>query len=327
MQNNPFSLSIVVIGRNQAPRLKECLNSIKVQCRTDVSELFYIDTASSDNSAAIAQAAGAVCITIDPPIPSAAIARNVGWKLAKSPFILFLDGDTLLARGFIEHAMPLFLNPKVAAVCGHRKERWPEASIYQQVFDLDWIYPAGETEFCGGDVIMRRSVLELVNGYNGSLVAGEEPELCNRIRAAGFKIIRLDMLMTKHDLGITLFTQYWKRCFRTGYAYAAVSSLTSISGAPFWRTESIHNFFKGGAMLLLGLAAIIASPWSAWPMCALVLIAIIMIVRTMIFVHAKGVSLSTCFWYGLHAHFQHIPMLCGQLSFYFKQRNKIIEYH
>ena len=92
-------------------------------------------------------------------------------------FILFLDGDTILNPQFIQTALNVLESDQsIAAVWGHRRELYPERSIYNRVLDLDWIYPAGNTDFCGGDVLMRRSVLVEVEGYDPGLLAGEEPD-------------------------------------------------------------------------------------------------------------------------------------------------------
>lgn len=68
--------------------------------------------------------------------------------------------------------------PQVAVVWGHRRELYPDQSVYVRVMDLDWIYPPGESEFCGGDALFNTAVLRAVGGFNESLIAGEEPELC-----------------------------------------------------------------------------------------------------------------------------------------------------
>ena len=48
----------------------------------------------------------------------------------------------------------------------------------------------------GGDVMMCAAAFEAVGGYRGDLIAGEDPEICVRLRAAGWHIWRLD---TRND--------------------------------------------------------------------------------------------------------------------------------
>src|SRR5947208_11104915 len=93
-------LSVVVIGRNEGPRLARCLDSIRAMLFPAGSmELIYVDSASTDHSANVAASTGARVIALDPARPSAARARNAGWRAASAPFILFLDGYTILEIG------------------------------------------------------------------------------------------------------------------------------------------------------------------------------------------------------------------------------------
>jgi hypothetical protein len=73
--------------------------------------------------------------------------------------------------------------------------------------------------------MMRVHALKKVNGYRGDMIAGEEPELCFRLRTEGGLIWRLEAEMTLHDAAIHRFDQWWKRNVRSGHAYAEVAFL------------------------------------------------------------------------------------------------------
>ena len=68
--------------------------------------------------------------------------------------------------------------------------------------------------------MMRLDAFEAAGGYRDELIAGEEPELCVRLRAAGWKIWRLDHEMAWHDAAMLHFGQWWRRQLRSGYAFA-----------------------------------------------------------------------------------------------------------
>ena len=335
MQPSPLNtaLSVVVIGRNEGHRLTRCFESIaRMAPHPDGSELIYVDSDSIDDSVSRAQAFGARIIRVKPQRPAAALARNAGWKAAAGDYILFLDGDTVLNPYFVNAALAEFSNPQIAAVCGIRREMSPQDSIYNRVLDLDWIYPAGPAEFFGGDVIVRRKILEDVDGYDSALIAGEEPELCRRIRAKGFQILRLDKSMTGHDLAIKNFSQYWRRAFRTGYAYAEVSRRFRQTPDPLWKHESRHNLIKGGLLLALPLLCLIAGCafHTVLPVLVLICVFLLLAGRSAWLARKKSDDILTCVLYGFHAHLQHIPMFFGQLVFYkdlFTGRyRKLIEY-
>ena len=129
---------------------------------------------------------------------TAARARNAGYRRLQEiipdlSYVQFVDGDCELVDGWIQAAATfLEQRPDVGAVCGRRRERFPDRSIYNWLCDLEWEGPVGEVRACGGDVMIRRSALEAVGGYRDDMIAGEEPELCVRLRAAGWLVWRLD---------------------------------------------------------------------------------------------------------------------------------------
>lgn len=261
------SVAVVAIGRNEGERLRACLNSVVRFAGVAV----YVDSGSTDGSVAMARAMGVDVIVLDPRVPfTAALARNAGWRrvLEIAPqveFIQFVDGDCAVVEGWMTKAHEFLLaHPDVVAVCGWRRERYPDRSIYNLLCDLEWTSPpVGENRSCGGDVMMRAEALQAVGGYRDSLIAGEEPELCVRLRARGGRIWRLDADMTLHDAAMTRLGQWWKRSMRAGYAYAEGAYL---HGAPPERhcvRASRRAWVWGlGVPVVTLLAAMLWSPWA-----------------------------------------------------------------
>lgn len=263
---------------------------------------------------------------------SAARARNAGWRLATAPIVFFLDGDTILRSDFLARALPHFDDAAVAVVWGHRREIRPEASVYNRILDLDWIYAAGLTDFCGGDALMRRSSLERVNGFNPDLIAGEEPDLCRRMRASGDQILHIDVPMTGHDLAMTHFSQYWRRAVRSGHAYAEIADRYRNTPDPFWKKEARANLVRGLFYLLSGVALVVASIVlrSPIPILAGFIGLAILAMRTALSSRWKGVSWDTLLLFGFHSHLQQVPVMQGQILYILgrwrKQDTKLIEY-
>jgi cellulose synthase/poly-beta-1,6-N-acetylglucosamine synthase-like glycosyltransferase len=317
MSTKPL-VSVVVIGRNEGARLIRCLRSIQASDMAAGSlELIYVDSASTDDSLYQASTCDAQTILISDGKPCAARGRNAGWHLAKAPFVLFLDGDTILHPAFIQEALcTLLTSPDVAAVWGHRREIAPEQSIYVRVLDLDWIYPAGDSEFCGGDALFRRSVLEHTGGFNETLIAGEEPELCNRLRELGYTIFHIDAPMTQHDLGISSFPPYWKRAFRAGYAYAQIAEQCRHMTHPLWTKEVKHHFLRGSLLAITPIVLIAMSLTAPITLIFFALLAMLVLTRTMHQCKWKSPHFWTRFSYAVHSHFQHLPIVLGQIDFY-----------
>jgi glycosyltransferase involved in cell wall biosynthesis len=330
----PPLVSVVIIGRNEGERLGRCIVSIQsIEGINGSVELIYVDSNSTDGSALLACEAGARVFEVDSSTPTAALGRNIGWKASHAEFILFLDGDTILHPMFLRRALDAIVtDPMIAAVWGHRREIHGDRSIYNRVLDLDWVYAHGFTDYCGGDVLMRRPALQMVDGYDAELIAGEEPELCGRLRSQGYRILHIDAPMTGHDLAMFHLGQYWKRALRAGHAYAEVSQRFRDTPDQFWKPQRNHNFVRGGFWsLTLALATACsllfraALPVGIWTALLLVLAA-----RTAWLARWKSRSVITLFFYGVHSHLQQIPILLGQLQYARDKRNgsnrKLIEY-
>lgn len=222
------TVGVVVIGRNEGKRLEVCLDSLNGL----VGRVIYVDSGSTDNSIEMARARGVAAVELDMSVPfTAARARNQGFQrlcelAPQLAYVQFVDGDCEIVSGWIEQAAAwLDERPDVAAVCGRRRERYPDRSIYNRLCDMEWDTPVGEAKACGGDVLVRITAFAEVKGYRSDLIAGEEPEMCVRLRKRGWRIWRLDLEMTLHDAAIMRFGQWWKRTLRSGYADAQGASL------------------------------------------------------------------------------------------------------
>lgn len=222
-------IDAVAIGRNEGERLIRCLDSLRT---AGLRHVVYVDSGSTDDSLAEAERRGAIVVRLDMSQPfTAARARNAGVAAlpqgAQAPdYIQFIDGDCALDPGWIPRAAEFLAgNPVVAATCGRLREIAPEASIYNRMIDHEWDTPPGRTQACGGIAMMRADAFAGAGGFNPALIAGEEPELCVRLRAAGWQIWRLDAEMARHDAAMHRFGQWWRRTRRGGYAYALGAAL------------------------------------------------------------------------------------------------------
>lgn len=309
-------VSVVVIGRNEGERLRRCLAAIHAAAWDGMAwELIYVDSRSTDQSLDVARSFGAATVVVAED-PCAAKARNLGWQRATGEFILFLDGDTELHPGFVGAAMAALQDAGLCAAWGHRRESRPGQSVFTRVLDLDWVYPAGPSLYFGGDVLVRRAALAQVGGFDPSLAAGEEPELCARLRAAGWRIEHLDVPMTRHDLAVRTWRAYARRCWRSGVAYAEVADRARRRGDSLWQRESVRDLVHGFGWLALApvllVLALVAGP--AWSL-LLPLAAGTMIVRSAWRARWKapgrpGLLLA----YAIHSQVQKVPALGGQLA-------------
>ena len=250
------AIGVVAIGRNEGERLVRCLASIDAGV-----PVVYVDSASTDGSQDAAAAAGAIVHPLDLSRPfTAARARQEGVDLlfARFPdtsYIMFVDGDCELEAGWLGKAAAFLTeNPEFAAVCGRRRERHPEASFYNALADYEWTTPVGEAAACGGDAMMRADAYRAAGGFDAGMIAGEEPELCGRLRAKGWRIMRIDAAMTIHDAATYRFGQWWRRGVRSGFGYAQAWWVTRTRGQGLFGRELFRAFAWAVGLPLVSLA-------------------------------------------------------------------------
>ncbi|MFD1195094.1 glycosyltransferase [Seohaeicola saemankumensis] len=255
-QTPPSTVAAVAIGRNEGERLQRCLTSLVGQ----VGRVVYVDSGSSDDSVAFARGIGVDVVELDMTRPfTAARARNAGFAalMQDSPrpdLVQFVDGDCAVVDGWIDTARAhLDAHPELGLVTGWRSEIGPEASIYNAMCDMEWHRPAGPIIACGGDMLVRRTAFEAVDGLNPALIAGEDEEFCLRLAAAGWGLERLPEPMTRHDAAMTRFSQWWQRAVRAGHAFAQIGRIHP----QHFRPERRRVLFYGVILPLVALAGII----------------------------------------------------------------------
>jgi GT2 family glycosyltransferase len=324
----PHSVGVIVIGRNEGVRLQRCLDSIP----NTIKDIVYVDSGSQDDSVEATRARGIEVVELDRGIPfTAARARNEGVdrQLALNSnlrYVFFIDGDCEIVDGWIEKAFR-FIEQRddVAAVCGWRREKYPEGSIYNSLIDLEWQVPAGRTLSCGGDSLMRITAFRQTNGFRGDLICGEEPELCHRLRKLGWTIWCLGEPMTLHDAAILRIGQWFRRAVRTGYGFANAAALHGGPPEWLWFAECLRIWMWG---FLFPLTIILLSvALSAWIMLLFLLIYPLQVFR--LFLRGKysrrhnwwnAVSLVVC---QFHAFWGQLKYAIDRLS---HSRSRIIEY-
>lgn len=248
---NGHVIDAIVIGRNEGDRLDACLRSLAPFVR----RLVYVDSGSTDQSVAIAQQLGAEVIPLDLARPfTAARARNAGIAALRQgalppEFVQFADGDCAVDASWFTAALAAFSDyPGSVVVCGRRRERFPEKSVYNRLCDREWDTPVGLALACGGDALMRYQPLVDAGGYRDDLIAGEEPELCLRLRRRGGEVRRIDAEMTLHDAAITRFSQWWRRSKRAGHAFAEGASLHGAPPDRHWVRETRRAIMWGAGV-------------------------------------------------------------------------------
>jgi glycosyltransferase involved in cell wall biosynthesis len=322
-------LGVVVIGRNEGNRLVRCLESVRNQAACVV----YVDSGSTDGSVERGRALADAVVELDMHKPfTAARARNEGFKRlleirAGLGYVFFADGDCEVIDGWLGTAVQFLTeHPEFAIVWGLRRERFPEKSIYNLLCDIEWQdYPSGEVRACGGDAVARVDAIRAVKGYRADLICGEEPEMCVRLRQAGWRIFRLERPMTLHDAAIYRFSQWWKRSMRAGYGFAQGAAL---HGAP----PECHGILETRRSWIWGLgfplAVLVLAPFVGWWSAIVLLAYPIQVIR----LSARGNRLSARenWSRAVALVLSKFPEMVGQIKFHLdrvrRAQSRLIEY-
>jgi len=196
-------LSIVVIARNEAENIARAIESVlqAVECCPH-TEIVLVDSASTDETVEIARQYPINIVRLKPSwVLSAAAGRYIGMHCTRGDLILYLDGDMELVTDWLEQAIPFLLTrPELAGVTGYRRDvyRRDGKTIGEQDERFGSEGHPVEVSSFGGGALYKRSALEQVGGFNPYIISEEEPELCMRLRHAGYKLVCLPHLMNRH---------------------------------------------------------------------------------------------------------------------------------
>lgn len=316
-------LAVVLIGRNEGARLVASLASLGGQGL----RLVYVDSGSTDDSVAAARAAGAGVVELDQATPfTAARARHAGFLALGDDLpdaVQFIDGDCIVVPGWIDKAAAaLAADDSLGLVTGWRSELHPEASVYNALCDHEWRRPAGEITACGGDMMVRAEAYRQAGGFDAQVIAAEDDEFCQRLRKAGWRLIRLPEPMTRHDAAMTRFGQWWRRAVRSGHGFAQVGDLHP----GYFARERARVWVYA---LVLPLLALMALVWG--PLLGLVLAAYALsYAKTAQGLRGEGVATVRALHHGVFLSLSKFPNLIGMLTYYLRKKRgaamRIIEY-
>ncbi len=306
---------IVVIGKNEGGRLRRCLASLPVHAHPTV----YVDSGSTDGSVDLAASMGVEVLRLDPATAfTAARARNEGAarllsRHAHLAYLQFVDGDCELADGWLGRArLEMPGHPDRAVVFGHLRQAQGGRGVYDRLLAMEFDTPLGEVGACPGIALVRAQAFVQAGGFRAAMAAGEEPEMCLRLRRLGWKVVKVDAEMALHLGGAGRFGSWWRRACRSGRGYAEGALLHGLENERFWLRESLSICFWG---LVLPAAALgLAQPTAGGSLAALLGYPLL-IGRIYFRLRGRGYSRKDAAAYGFFCVMGKWPQLLGQLRF------------
>jgi GT2 family glycosyltransferase len=208
-------LTVVIPVRNDPDRLQRCLQSIRAAAGGQAVDVIVVDNGSTDDTAQVALASGARVLS-HPDLPVGEL-RNRGARAATTELLAFVDADHELLDGWYEAALEVLSDPKVGAA----------GAMYHPPDDRTWVQEAYDTlrqhtlgrhdvEWLGaGNLVVRRSAFVAVRGFDPTLEACEDVDLCRSLIHAGWRIVSDSRMRNVHHgdpatLGRVFVSELWR---------------------------------------------------------------------------------------------------------------------
>ena len=197
-QNKIPKTSVIITTFNDAEYLKRSIPSV-INQTSKPKEIIIIDDGSSDNQAkeivdSFHNHTDISIILKKKKNGGPSSARNVGIKLAKGEFILFLDADDELLKNSLEWREEILesLDQNYASIyCSKIKLIDNKRKIKEKIFETDGklnLRLIGRNNGIPGQIthhLFRRDIVNEVDGYNESLKFNEDFEFLLRIAKKG----------------------------------------------------------------------------------------------------------------------------------------------
>jgi N-acetylglucosaminyl-diphospho-decaprenol L-rhamnosyltransferase len=225
-------LAIVVVSTNEAHWLEGCLSSVFDRAGGAKLDVIVVDNSSTDGTRELVESSFPQARVVGSPNQGFAYGNNRGLEQAHARYALLLNPDTEIVEGtFAELVELLDARPQVG-LAGVRQvtadgtlwptihrfpsatralgealfsERWPihPAWAGERVLDWDAYEREGECDWTSGSFMLVRMEALLGAGLLDErfFIYCEEPDLCLRIKRAGWRVRHLPQMTIVHHAG------------------------------------------------------------------------------------------------------------------------------
>lgn len=194
------SVSVVLIGHNEADSIEACVNSLMEQSFLDF-EIVIVSDGSTDGMNRIAREMVknglGTCILSTGIRGGKASGTNLACEVARGDIIINIDCDCSFDRFAIERLLEPFADGRIGAACGDIAPRNAEVSLVTQFQEIEYLesISVGKrfsaaigqiTCASGAFSAFRRTALDEVGGLD--VGGGEDLDVTLRLRRAGWRI-------------------------------------------------------------------------------------------------------------------------------------------
>jgi cellulose synthase/poly-beta-1,6-N-acetylglucosamine synthase-like glycosyltransferase len=219
----PKTISVVVVGHNEADSLELCVRSLREQSLKGF-EIVIVSDGSSDRMASIASrlvkqglADRALATDLRGGKPSGV---NLAIRASTGQLIINVDCDCSYDRFAIENIVRPFSDPAVGAVCGDIVPRNGDKSLIARFQEIEYAYTLSvgkriaasiEQVVCvsGAFGAFRREALDSVGGFDAG--GGEDLDATLRFRQQRWRVAFAENAICYTDVPSTLWTLFRQR--------------------------------------------------------------------------------------------------------------------
>lgn len=197
--NLPF-VSVVIPVFNEEQYLADCLDSLSgLDYPASLHEILLIDNGSTDKSLEIAQQYPGVKIHVKDKVKVGGV-RNFGVSIAKGTVIIFLDSDCVVREGWLMEGVKKLLDKPNSVLGGQYLLREDPSWIEKYWILADSDKVVSQTTLVGGCIFLEKDAFEKIGGFDETLNAGEDSDLTERLRIAGY-VVEIDPSLSVVHLG------------------------------------------------------------------------------------------------------------------------------
>jgi glycosyltransferase involved in cell wall biosynthesis len=201
-------LSIIIPTLNESKNIERVIQSIKnsISYNSKDIEIIVIDSPkTNDNTLELAKLNGAITDVIGPERSS---QRNKGASLARGQFLYFVDADMEFSSNLLKCILENLNNENILVI----PERVTGSSIYCKAINLEkQIYDNNQK--ISAARIMTKYAFVSINGYDNSMISGEDWDLSSRLIDSGKKIKFLKEVIFHHEEDLGFFTSIKKKIY------------------------------------------------------------------------------------------------------------------
>jgi len=187
-------VSIVVPTKNSAAILPRLLDSIRAQNYKPI-EVIVVDNHSTDGEPELVRTRYPEARFFTQG-PERNVQRNFGARQARGEFVMFFDSDMELQPALVADCVRLAAEGADAVIIpeeGGGSGFWAECQKLEKRCYFNDPYMEAANRF------IRASAYWQVGGYSEAMIAGEDFDIHDKLKASGFKIARTDVALTHHE--------------------------------------------------------------------------------------------------------------------------------